>query len=277
MTGTSAKPPRRAPRALLSAAVLGGVLLLGAPAPAQQQDPAAIEREAQQSFQAGVELANRARWSAAEAAFARSSTLKPVAATWLNLAAVRVRLGRVNGALEALDRLDALPPENIAERQRERAAEVRREALALAAKREIQVAPAHASLRLDGSLISGAGSTRSLLLDPGKHVLTVAADGYVAQEISIDAEPGSEETLELTLAPRPPPPRRPAVKTLTPDPLRPLPGNEKDSSSIWSSPWLWTGIGATAAAVITLVVLAPWSNQAPPDGGSTGDVHRPGN
>jgi hypothetical protein len=239
----------------------------------------ATETDAQRTFEAGVALANRGRWADAESAFVRSSHAKPVAATWINLAAVRVRLGRVTHALEALEHLSALPPQNVTDRQRERAAEVRREALALAAKRTLRVTPPHSDLRIDGLVVKSSGAERVLLLDPGRHVLTLHAPDFRSRELFVDAEAGSEATIEVSLSKLSAEPQRAPSASQAADPLRPLPPVRKDagkeSSSIWASPWLWTGVGATITAAVVLAVLAPWSQEAAPHGGNTGIVETP--
>ncbi len=71
------------------------------------------------------------------------------------------------------------------------------------ARLKLLVAPADASVYLDGRFLGIAGEIgeqrSGILVDPGEHRIEIVRPGYAGRELSIDAEPGGEVMLEVEL------------------------------------------------------------------------------
>ncbi|MCP3961866.1 MAG: PEGA domain-containing protein [bacterium] len=69
----------------------------------------------------------------------------------------------------------------------------------------LQVAPADASVYLDGRFLGIAGEIGEqrggILIDPGEHTLEIVRPGYSNRELTFEAEPGKAVTLEVELDP----------------------------------------------------------------------------
>ncbi len=73
------------------------------------------------------------------------------------------------------------------------------------ARLKLSVAPADASVYLDGHFIGIAGEIgeqrSGILIDPGDHRLEIVRPGYTGRELSFEAKPGGEIELEIELQP----------------------------------------------------------------------------
>ena len=71
------------------------------------------------------------------------------------------------------------------------------------ARLKLSVAPADASVYLDGHFLGLAGEIgeqrSGILVDPGEHRLEIVRPGYAGRELRFDAEPGGEVELEVEL------------------------------------------------------------------------------
>ncbi len=74
------------------------------------------------------------------------------------------------------------------------------------ARLKLMVAPADASVYLDGRFLGIAGEIgerrSGVPVDPGEHLLEIVRPGYDGRELSFDADPSGEVDLEVELRPR---------------------------------------------------------------------------
>lgn len=100
---------------------------------------------------------------------------------------------------------------------------------ALAARLWVHVAPASASITVDGMPSSSAS-----FVAPGRHVIEAAAAGYGPASQSVEAIAGVETVVELALI---------------------------EETRLVESPWLWAGIALVLAGAATAMVVATRSSE----------------
>ncbi|MFO0562004.1 MAG: PEGA domain-containing protein [Polyangiales bacterium] len=108
----------------------------------------------------------------------------------------------------------------------------------------LAVTPAQARVSLDGV---DRGDVRSFDVQPGRHELSLRAEGFLPLDRAVDVRLGQALSLDLSLS------RRPATP-------------------ITQSPWFWTAIGAGAVATIAVVLVVAVPVQLEPYGGNTNTV-----
>jgi hypothetical protein len=180
------------------------------PVAAPSGDPPAMQAiEARSAFERGVEFARLERWAEALEEFRRSRTLVPRASAAINMASSLVRLGRAIEAVAAFDdyfRLVTDPAQEgarYAEAQRQLA--ITRETIAVAS---ITVAPADATITVDGVIATATGAERQIQLDPRAHHIVVTAPRHEPYTVDVTPRQGERVTLVAQL-------RRIATSTLT--------------------------------------------------------------
>jgi hypothetical protein len=162
-------------------------------------------RQARQLFREGVGYAREHRWGEALEYFRRSRALVARPTTLFNIGVALLRLGRPTAALDALDDyLRVADPERDAKRV-EHARKMLEMALRTTAELELEVEPPEATVRVDGQIASGTGSSRQLRLDPGDHRLEVSAEGYLDASLEVSLLPGetASRAVVLDAAPEP--------------------------------------------------------------------------
>jgi hypothetical protein len=127
--------------------------------------------------------------------------------------------------------------------------------------------------------VDGTPATReadgSLLLDAGERVFRASATGYRTHERRLDVRGGTDQELSVELdaeVRNATTPRSAAISTaITPATAVPAQAitatsASKDDDEIWSSPWLWAGIGVLLAggAVGTAVLLSSGDEETQP-------------
>ncbi len=162
-------------------------------------DPA--EEEARILFDHGRELAEDRRFAEAAEAFERSLERHARPSTRFNLALCLFALGRHVETLDVLERyVEEAPPE-----EAEGVIEARR-MMALARGRlatlAVEAVPADANVTIDGEAFADASELR---LDPGVHVLRVAATDHATRVIRLELDAGERRRelvrLESTRSP----------------------------------------------------------------------------
>lgn len=179
---------------------------LPAEASAQNSKPGA------QAFANGMREFLKGEYEAALGHFNESQRQRPSVTRLLNIAICEHRLGLpegkapphyLNSALKHYKEvLPQLPPAD------KRYQEVKGEIDKLTPRLQVTIAPAtpnNAAFTLDGSPKSRTELEQELMLDPGKHVITVAAyNASLDHDITLDA--GDKKTLDVSAPPKPPPP-----------------------------------------------------------------------
>ncbi|MCB9592507.1 MAG: PEGA domain-containing protein [Sandaracinaceae bacterium] len=151
---------------------------------------------ARAAFEEGRQHAAAERWAEALEDFERSFELFERPPTLFNIASVLVRLGRAREAIATIDRyveLTAASPD----RRMLRDAQALREVAAQSLRTlELEVAPDDARVTVDGDVAEGSGPRRSIVLDPGAHVLEITAPGHAPARNEL---PSDATTLAVTL------------------------------------------------------------------------------
>jgi hypothetical protein len=130
--------------------------------------------------------------------FRRAHELQPTARTFRTLGMCSFNLGDYIDALQNLESAltDARKP--LTREQRAHVADLIERANTKVGRFRLKLAPEGAALRVDNTapaLLAG----RELLLEPGRHVIEVTADGYRTNQRELSVEPGDRATLELRL------------------------------------------------------------------------------
>lgn len=152
---------------------------------------------AREAFERGIAALEGQRYVDALAAFEESYRLRPSPVALYNVAIAQRGLGRIREAIATFERYLEAPERGI---DRARLASIRAELNALRAQLvnlRLTLTPATATVLVDGrpTTIGADG----LVLDPGRHVIEVSAEGYRPSRNEIDLRPGSTVALDVTL------------------------------------------------------------------------------
>ncbi|HJL02487.1 MAG TPA: PEGA domain-containing protein [Polyangiaceae bacterium LLY-WYZ-15_(1-7)] len=171
-------------------------------------EPAAVESAALESgaaearalFERGRELAEARRFAEATESFEASLERVDRPSTRFNLAVCQFALGRMVEAIDALERFQAAvspeaDPEGWAEADRMLA-----HARAQVAELTLELEPAEASVRVDGTALEGE-AVRTRRLNPGVHVLRVTAPGHAPWLDEVTLAPGEARRRGVQLEP----------------------------------------------------------------------------
>jgi tetratricopeptide (TPR) repeat protein len=168
---------------------------------AAQRRPAAADassREARTIYEAGVARSSEERWAEALELFQRSRALVERPSTVFNIAAVLVRLGRAQEALQTLDAFERIANPSADATLLTQAQTLRASATASLRHIVIEVSPADAQLSINGQLQSETGASRSLTLDPGEHTAELQRDGYETTRLVLES---GQSAFTVALAP----------------------------------------------------------------------------
>lgn len=190
-------------------------------------------------------------WTEARALFERAHELKPSART---LRAIGLSAFEEKSYAAAVASLTAALNDQrqpLSAKQRDEAANAIDRALNYIAEYELVITPedAKATVTIDSRepvMLDGR-----LLLDPGKYLLEVTAEGYEVARQNLDARPREKQTLHIALA-LPQSETTPAQVAVTASPTTSS-GAPKDTGL---STQQWIGIGVGAAGIATLGVSA---------------------
>ena len=187
------------PLALLA---LLALVVLGQAASACAQDG---DRRARAAFERAVVALRDGQFAQARDLFERSIEESPSAAAAFNLAVACRGTGEGLRAEAVLDQLLTGRFGELTESRRREVTLLRDEIAAEAATLSLTVRGPSGSVRwsarVDGRLI--AQDTATLRLDPGRHIIVVAADGFVEEERRVALERGASVGLEVVLEARP--------------------------------------------------------------------------
>lgn len=175
---------------------------------ARAAEPSAVDLAARDrsraAFVRGVEHAKKGRWSEARVSFTEAYALYPHASILLNLGIAELRAGDPVAAERDLVRFfsedrDA-PPDDLAS-----AREALSEARAKIGSILVEARPAFARVFVDGKPVEvvrssdADGASALVRVVPGRHVVRVEADGYPADERSVEAQASSQIRVVVAL------------------------------------------------------------------------------
>lgn len=193
-------------RLMLRSFCVCAALLLGAsdaradtPTSIVQSPDDAISDTARELFHKGVKASQQQRWDQCRAAFLAAYGIKQHPQIAGNLALCELRLGRHRDAAEHASlflralRADAQPDRRAAGEEVLKAAKTKITTVRLTVN-----APG-AEVVIDGAALGKAPLTAPLFLDPGAHTLEAKLDGYTTARETINATPGAERDVTLTL------------------------------------------------------------------------------
>jgi hypothetical protein len=214
---------------------LGVALVVALAAPnARGDEPTAVDarkREAAERFDRALALVRDDRLADALDEFRAAYDLVPSYQVLYNVAQVEFRLGDDVAALATFRRYLHDGGDAISPAQRDEVARFESTLLARVARLRITTREP-ATLTLDGAVIGVSPLPGPVLLNPGRHTLAAARDGYETARRVIDAPAGREEAVMLDPAPLAPAP------TAEPSP-RAAPRHMSTLS--------WVGVGAAGA------------------------------
>lgn len=198
---------RRPPAPASLAALTACSLLLATPdahAQTGEASPASVAiTSARVEFERGVALAQSQRWSEAVEAFRRSRAQVDRPRSAFNMALALQRLGRMREARQALHQCLAFGETGSDAALRRDAESLLVAVGAAVATLYVAVAPGTAELRVDGERQVGDGAIRTLDVDPGRHQVSLSAEGLATQEFVIEPAPGERLVRRVDLATRP--------------------------------------------------------------------------
>jgi hypothetical protein len=227
-------------------------------------DPAVLA-EAQGLFRHAVELGDQDRWAEALVLFRRSLELVPRPSTQFNVGFALFRLGQFREAIAVLDAYLAAT-EGDESPLRAEATTRRAQAVASLAALTVEVSPPDAQLRIDGAVDPSTGASRTLALDPGRHLLLATAPDHHDGQLEVSLLAAEQRAVTLHLEPDAPPP---------PDDVLPIEPSEGERS-VLDEPlfWILAGVAVVAVGVGVGVGVAVGSSTEAPYPGSTGVVLR---
>lgn len=182
------------------------------------------------------------RYAEAQALFRRASEREPSARTLRGLGMSSFELRQYVTAVRALEAALLETTRPLRDDQRAHVEALLERARGYVARLEVHVTPEDATLRIDGIDVE-LETYGSVLVEPGRHVLSVSADGYDGETIDLALEPGLTRTITLELAD--------AVAPAPPS----LPPRSGDALG-WASLTLGVAAGVGAGVALTLGGLA---------------------
>jgi hypothetical protein len=233
---------------------VAAALLVG-PGLARAAGPTAADREtARTLMDRGDGLAAKKDLAGALAAYEAADALVHVPTTGIEVAKTRAALGRLVEARDAalsVARAPAVKGEPAAQgKARAEAATLAAElapripSLAIAVVGPADDAPLEVSF--DGVAVPAAAARLPRKLDPGKHVVTVACEGFASARLEVDLVEGAEATRSVSLARATD--ASPAPPAAAPPAPPPPPSEPRASSSAWPAV-MWAGFGVGAAGL----------------------------
>jgi hypothetical protein len=234
-------------------------LALAAEASAQEASPSEMAA-ARELFHQGLEAARLEQWAEARTFFERSYRVVPRNSTLLNLAGAQTQTHQLVRSAESYRRFiaEAGPGEASLLPSAEEAL-ARVEARLARATIEVERLEDGDEVWLDDEVIGHGSLGVPLPVDPGEHVVTVARSGSPAAEARFSVEEGAATTVNVRL-------EAPVVSHLD----AATDSGEDGIESLWSSPWLWLGVGAVVLAAILIPVIVAVGSSNSPHAGTLG-------
>ena len=200
-------------------------------------------------------------FSEARALFYRAHRIYPNARTLRGIGMVEFELKRYAESSAFLEQALQSPVRPLQGELRAQTEALLARASAFVARYELKLQPSpdRAHVTVDAVPVD-LRHGQALVLTVGEHVIEVRAEGYRDEKRVLSVKGGEHEGLTIELR---------AVRAGPELATRALPAAD-DEGSLWSSPWLWTGVGALVAGGVIAVVLVASDGDEP--GLEPGDV-----
>jgi tetratricopeptide (TPR) repeat protein len=218
------------------------VLSLGAPSFSSAQDRAEEPAGYLKLIEAGLNEYYAHHFVEARALFAQAHALNPNARTLRVLGMAEFEMRRYPQSLEYLRAALASQVHPLDDELRARTQELEQRALTFVGQAHVDLQPAAASIAID-DVSTALPASGVLLLQAGEHTLEARAENYRTQRRKLDIKGGEELSLRISLE------RdlfEPVAAAQTP----------ADSTPLYASPWLWTGVGVVLAGAATALIFA---------------------
>lgn len=226
-------------------------LLWTALAAAQSNDPRAYDRAIEQAL---VEFES-GHWEEAYNLFREAHRLKPSARTLRGLGLVSYELGDYPEALVHLRAALSNETRPLTTKQRQEVETIVQRVEGLVGTIAIEVTPRDANVLVGKT----ATEARELQVSVGNVLVRAEREGYVAAEQVVKVRGGERHAVRLQLVSLTAKPQAPAAALTLKEPPRRARADDGDES-IWSSPWLWTGVGAVIAGGVAVAIVVATSS-----------------
>lgn len=226
---------------------------------------------ARQHFESAVIYVKAGEFERAAQEFAQAYALEPHPATLLNLARVQAKLRRHLAAYHSFSSWLDDPAVQSNPEQRTKVEQERAAVRQMLAELEFHILPQPEMLSINGEPVDA--STKSLVVDPGRVLIEVAATGYTVATREVTVEHGGTLDITLTLSPETPvaPPlvdssptpghssrhfaqtnigvSEPAPVSATP---RGVFGSDADGVAWWQRSWIYPAAGTVVFGGVAL-------------------------
>jgi hypothetical protein len=165
-------------------------------APTSQSTNSAYDAFIEQALQAY----DAGRFAEARGLFRRAHEVMPTARTLRTIGMCSFNLGDYADAATSLEAALEDVHKPLTSEQRRQASELIARCSQQIGRFQLRLSPSEATLSVDGRVTTRAGQ-HELLLDPGRHELTVQARGYRSVESVLNVDGGDHTTLEFHLPP----------------------------------------------------------------------------
>ncbi|MFO0650582.1 MAG: PEGA domain-containing protein [Polyangiales bacterium] len=179
----------------------------GAPpeaSPSPQPPPPAVRavdpvrEEARAHFQRGVELIGAERWADAILELRRAQELRATPAVLFNLGLALRAVGRNREAMAAFREFSRMSGATTNPELAARVDAYVQELTAGLGRVVLLVEPPSATVQIDGLAVR---ANESVEVDPGRHVIIAAADGFAGENRTVEVARGSQSTVMLRMVP----------------------------------------------------------------------------
>ncbi|MCP4603520.1 MAG: PEGA domain-containing protein [Proteobacteria bacterium] len=155
---------------------------------------------AKEKFLKGAELFSKEDYSSALATFKESYNINPKFIVLFNIAMCHRALFQNAEAIEVFNRFLKQGQDKIKPNRRNEANSAIKELTLLVGTLKLLDPPDGAELQVDGAVIGTTPLERSLLLNPGQHMLRISLEGFSTLETAINVSVGEETVVQAALS-----------------------------------------------------------------------------
>lgn len=204
--------------------------------PETSEDPAAPASIVHALLVEAVAEYDAGRYAEAQVLFRRANEMAPSGRTLRGLGMASFELREYAAAVRALEAALVATARPLTDEQRAHAVDLLGRARGFVAHVEVRLVPVDATVHIDG-IEATRESDGAILVDAGRHVVTIEHAGFEPETINLSLDPGVPHQLAIALRP---------VPTTQPAPPPPPPTDDL----------AWAGAGLGIAAALGLAVSA---------------------